>query len=931
MGFHTAFNPHTEYKDEEPLEQTHPPPTPGQDDINRSGIDRPTGASLVKIEFPPLSPQMKQKIDRPAATLNCHEKVKLILSTLLLQDAKLSCKSLFDASTFDYTMVNFPPLDNAKRYFRITEDQQTTTVFCMITHRSGTSTDLTIREALLAGGKVKMTAERLGAFCRIHEFETFEPTNIGQILFRDHQQTNRDDLASAIKAHLTAASGAAQATSIHIPPLSISLSGSHPPSQHKTPGSRSLNVLCDRINASILTSLLAKHPLPRHLGHFLSKNETAADRHKSAELVREHLSFVGDCCTFRVSGLHADVLASYDPDTEPPTTIASLLLYPAASEELIEYMDEIHTAVDGTWLLTVKKANTEKAYNYIKWVIRDVIPPLQRYKELLLSQNPNFKHGITIQPPPSVLKGTLTPPLTREPKEPTSSVPKGPVVHPSREHLVRKDPPRPSSFHGGAHQAASKAPSRSHTPTSTHKTSFASPVCTPADQPQFEQTNPPRATTTAHSSASATPDVQADPASAHQISQLQSDLATTASRANRFLAASENYLRQIGEQDTTIALLESQIDSQATRYASLQAKYDELKERHHILSDASIERARKHKLDLAAADSAHKETHKKYRDELDTSIALMEKIQALQQPMPPNPIPDPASTQRLATLTAPLTSVHINNTTPTTHSTVTTANASSFATAQNSAPRQEDRSVHSWATSSRKTTYEAALSRQGDEESAVGHPGASTLTPGSTRPSPSMAPPHLPPDDHVETILQATAGPASKKRLTPAEKRAITGAADRKRIAENKARRAAAKAATDATTAASVLEARIQNSTATLAKARALKAAPSSNATSTTKMATRRSLQPDLDPLPTTVEILDDPTDEENNKQSAPGKTNDDQKESDRDDDGIDDLFGNDTDEESADNYSPDDASDREDDDTRQEDTPRAAKRPKRS
>ena len=74
MGFHTAFNPHTEYKDEETLEQTHPPPTPGQDDINRSGIDRPTGASLVKIEFPPLSPQMKQKIDRPAATLNCHEK-----------------------------------------------------------------------------------------------------------------------------------------------------------------------------------------------------------------------------------------------------------------------------------------------------------------------------------------------------------------------------------------------------------------------------------------------------------------------------------------------------------------------------------------------------------------------------------------------------------------------------------------------------------------------------------------------------------------------------------------------------------------------------------------------------------------------------------------------------------------------------------------
>ena len=179
--------------------------------------------------------------------------------------------------------------------------------------------------------------------------------------------------------------------------------------------------------------------------------------------------------------------------------------------------------------------------------------------------------------------------------------------------------------------------------------------------------------------------------------------------------------------------------------------------------------------------------------------------------------------------------------------------------------------------------------------------------------------------------MHATAGPASKKRLTPAEKRAITGAADRKRIAENKARRAAAKAATDTTTAASVLEARIQNSTATLAKARALKAAPSSNAISTTKMATRRSPQPELDPLPTTVEILDDPTDEENTKQSAPGKTNDDQKESDRDDDGIDDLFGNDTDEESADNYSPDDASDREDDDTRQEDTPRAAKRPKRS
>ena len=396
MALYVPYDPDTADPSTTSPFEIHAPSPPGPNDTTGLNIFAVPGATILKFSIRRYMYNASTKSSILIDDETIHNQVHYIFRSLFTAIPAIQVNHLNDRAMFDATMVAFPPPVLADKFFRITisDDGQTATIATSISStQPGIDISTAIKAATAPDSIFTSQLKMINTRCFIHPFETFDVTRIGYILFRSSETTNRQNQQNELTHHLAKYSPTGQ---LHdVPKINITTKF------HKSttlPRAELLAVSCDQKNANAITTKLSQHPLQFPTGIFLAMSTERNDPAKFTTTIKQHLEFIDSTSSFRVTGLHPDVLFNPVPGHPDQATLHEILLGSPRIPlpPVILFIDEGHNQ-PGLWFLTTYTATLTKALNFASHVI-NINAPTSPHFIFHRANTIGFKGDIQVHP-----------------------------------------------------------------------------------------------------------------------------------------------------------------------------------------------------------------------------------------------------------------------------------------------------------------------------------------------------------------------------------------------------------------------------------------------------------------------------------------------------------------------------------------------------
>ena len=413
MAFYVPYDPDTADPGSNPPFEMYAPSPPGPNDTMGLNIFAVPGATILKFSLRRYTYNALTKSSILIDDETIHNHVHHIFRSLFTAIPSIQVNHLNDHAMFDATMVSFPPPILADKFFRITksDDGQTTTIATSISSTPpGTDVSHAIKAAIAPDSNFTNQMKMINARCFIHPFETFDVIRIGYILFRSPITTNRTNMEDELQHHLVTHLPTGYSTIA--PKIEITIK------PHKSPTSARAEILtvsCDQKHSHNILAIFLQYPIQFPTGIFLAKSTERNDPANYATTIKQHFDFIESTSSFRVTGLHPDVLFSPVPNDPDKATLHEIFLRSPKLPlpPVILFIDEGRRQ-PGLWFITMYTANMAKALHYTSHLITKVAPFTPHYI-FHHEHSPGFTGEIQVHTTTSLSFKQPTPPITHQP------------------------------------------------------------------------------------------------------------------------------------------------------------------------------------------------------------------------------------------------------------------------------------------------------------------------------------------------------------------------------------------------------------------------------------------------------------------------------------------------------------------------------------